>query len=266
MTKRAFAIVAHPDDIEFMMAGTLILLGQAGYEIHYMTVANGSCGTDRLDVETIVRIRRQEAIAAAARIGAVYHESLVNDIEILYTKPLLQRLGAVVRKVAPEIILTHAMPEYMEDHTNTCRLVLTAAFTRGMPNFAVRPPRPPVDQPVTVYHALPYGLRDPLGRRVYPGMYVDVSAVMGIKREMLAMHESQKAWLDASQGLDSYLIAMQDMCREVGRMSGRFTYAEGWTRHLHLGYCDQDADPLAAALPEVSFAARPVVANSTCNF
>ena len=38
----AFALAAHPDDIEFMMAGTLVLLGDAGYEIHYMNVANGS--------------------------------------------------------------------------------------------------------------------------------------------------------------------------------------------------------------------------------
>ena len=31
MARRVFAIAAHPDDIEFMMAGTLILLGRAGY-------------------------------------------------------------------------------------------------------------------------------------------------------------------------------------------------------------------------------------------
>ena len=42
-TKHAFAIAAHPDDIEFQMAGTLILLQRAGYEIHYMNIANGSC-------------------------------------------------------------------------------------------------------------------------------------------------------------------------------------------------------------------------------
>lgn len=43
--KVAFAIGAHPDDIEFMMGGTLFLLKEAGFESHYMTVANGSCGT-----------------------------------------------------------------------------------------------------------------------------------------------------------------------------------------------------------------------------
>ncbi len=125
-------------------------------------------------------------------IGAVYHESLVNDLEIFYDKPTLQRLAALIREVAPEIVLTHWPQEYMEDHMNTCRLVLTAAFARGMPNFPTEPPRTAVNQPVTVYHALPYGLRDPLGRPVTPGLYVDISSVIATKREMLAMHASQK--------------------------------------------------------------------------
>ena len=33
-------------------------------------------------------------------------------------------------------------------------------------------------------------------------------------------------------------------------MSGRFEAAEGWTRHLHLGYAGPDDDPLGAALGE----------------
>jgi hypothetical protein len=41
---------------------------------------------------------------------------------------------------------------------------------------------------------------------------------------------------------------MRELMREVGRMSGRFEYAEGWRRHSHLGFCAAEADPLAAAL------------------
>lgn len=252
MPQRAFAICAHPDDIEFMMAGTLILLGRAGYELHYMTVANGSCGSSQLDAGAITDIRRRESMAAARLIGATYHPSLTNDIEIFYEEKLLRKLAAVVREVAPEIILTHGMAEYMEDHVNTCRLVLTAAFTRNMRNFITDPARLPVAQPVTVYHALPYGLRDPLRRQVRAELYVDISSVLSIKRQMLAMHRSQKEWLDVSQGLDAYLVAMEEMSKEMGRLSqgsgGRFEYAEGWTRHLHLGYCGEDAHPLLDAL------------------
>ena len=39
------AFGCHPDDIEFMMAGTLLLLKDLGVELHYINIANGSCGT-----------------------------------------------------------------------------------------------------------------------------------------------------------------------------------------------------------------------------
>ena len=248
MPPRAFAIAAHPDDIEFMMSGTLILLGRAGYDLHYMTVANGSCGTTELDAETIAAIRTQESEAAAASVGATYHQSLVSDLEILYELETLRRLSAVIREVAPEIVLTHWPSEYMEDHSNTSRLVCTAAFARGMPNFETIPLRSPVGEPVTIYHAMPYGLRDPLRRLVHPEMWVDVSAVMVQKKQMLALHESQKAWLDASQGIGAYLDEMEQTCAEMGRLSGEYRYAEGWTRRLHLGYCSPDADPVGHVL------------------
>ena len=41
------------------------------------------------------------------------------------------------------------------------------------------------------------------------------------------------------------------MTAEVGRMSGRFRYAEGWRRHLHLGFCAPGADPLREALGDL---------------
>ena len=41
----ALAIAAHPDDIEFVMAGTLLLLREAGWEIHYFNVTTGEMGS-----------------------------------------------------------------------------------------------------------------------------------------------------------------------------------------------------------------------------
>jgi LmbE family N-acetylglucosaminyl deacetylase len=248
MPKRAFAIGAHPDDIEFMMAGTLILLGQAGYELHYMTIANGSCGTTQYTYDEIVEIRGAEARAAASFISAIYHEPLVNDLDIFYEKPLLARLTAVMREVAPEILLVHAPIDYMEDHQNAARLAVSAAFCRGMPNFPTDPPRAPVSQEVTVYHAQPHSNLDPMRQTVVPDFFVDVSGVMDTKRDMLAKHVSQKAWLDESQGMDSYLISMTDAGRAAGAMSGVFEYAEGWRRRLHFGFCAEGADPLGDAL------------------
>ena len=101
--KTAFAIGAHPDDIEFFMAGTLILLRDAGYAIHYMTLANGCCGTTQYDRQTIAAMRRAEAAKAAASINATFHDSLCNDLEIFYDLPTLKKLSAVMREVAPDI-------------------------------------------------------------------------------------------------------------------------------------------------------------------
>lgn len=251
MNKRAFAIGCHPDDIEFVMAGTLILLRQAGYEIHYMNVANGSCGTTQYDEPTIIKMRREEALNAATHIGAVFHESLVNDLDVFFVPGLIKRVSAVIREVAPEIILTQSPSDYMEDHQNTCRVVVSAAFYRGMINHHSIPDRPVTEQDVTIYHAMPAGLRDPLRNPVTPDLYVDTTSVLDTQTEMLAMHKSQKEWLDTSQGMDSYLITMQDRSREVGRMSGAYEHAEGWRRRLYLGYCAEDADPLKDALENV---------------
>ena len=64
----------------------------------------------------------------------------------------------------------------------------------------------------------------------------------------LACHASQKQWLDDSQGMDSYLETMRDMCAKIGSMSGVYEYAEGWRRREHWGFCGPDDDPLAKAL------------------
>jgi LmbE family N-acetylglucosaminyl deacetylase len=243
-----FAIAAHPDDIEFLMSGTLMLLNEAGYDVHYMNVANGCCGTTEYDRETIAQIRREEGRAAAESIGAVFHDSICNDLEIFYDQPTLSKLASVMREVAPEIVLTHAPVDYMEDHTNTCRLAVTAAFCRGMPNFHVDPPAPTVHQTVTVYHAQPYFNRDPLRNLIHPDFYVDVTDLIDRKTEMLGHHASQKNWLDESQGVDSYYLTLRDLNAEIGRMSGKFEYAEGWRRHLHIGFCGPDDDPLTELL------------------
>jgi hypothetical protein len=54
--------------------------------------------------------------------------------------------------------------------------------------------------------------------------------------------------LDTTQGMDSYLKVMDGFAQDVGRMSRRFKVAEGWRRHLHFGFCEEQADPLRAAL------------------
>jgi LmbE family N-acetylglucosaminyl deacetylase len=244
----AIAIGAHPDDIEFYMAGTLVLLRRAGWATHYLNVGNGCCGSVQYDAKKTRSVRRSEARRAAKVLGAEFHESLCNDLEIFYESKLLRRLAAVIREVKPNIVLTHAPVDYMEDHTNTSRLAVTAAFAHAMPNFRSTPPRPVAEYDVTVYHAMPHGLRDPLRRLIAPGAFVNTASVQDIKRAALAEHKSQRNWLDVSQGLDSLSAKIDEMGRAVGARSRKFKFAEGWRRHLHYGFSAMDVDPLREAL------------------
>ncbi|MGV3502574.1 MAG: PIG-L deacetylase family protein [Adhaeribacter sp.] len=244
MMKTALAIAAHPDDIELMMAGTLLQLKAAGYEIHYLNLARGNCGSLEYDAATTQQLRLAEARQAAAILGAHFHEPFCNDMEIVYDVPTLRRLAAVIREVRPRVVLTHSPADYMEDHTTTCRLAVSAAFTRGMPNFQSDPPRPTETYDCTLYHSLPHSLTDSLRRRLVAGAYVNTGPVHATKMAALQAHQSQQNWLDASQQLNSYLQTMEDNSLAIGRQSGRFTHAEGWRRHLHHGFCGPDTDPL----------------------
>ncbi|MEW6160543.1 MAG: PIG-L family deacetylase [Verrucomicrobiota bacterium] len=253
----AIAIAAHPDDIEFYMAGTLLLLKQAGWEIHYVNLSSGHCGSATLSAAATRRVRRREAQQAAQILGAQYHPSVADDLEIFYDRHLLGKVAAIIREVKPAVILTHSPVDYMEDHTNTCRLAVTAAFARGMPNFRTNPKRSHYDGDVTVYHAMPHGLRGPLREEIRPDLIINTTRVHALKREALAAHASQKQWLDLSQGFDSYLKSMDAMSRAVGRMSGRFKHAEGWRRHLHLGFSAVETDPLSEVLGKQLVQKRP---------
>jgi LmbE family N-acetylglucosaminyl deacetylase len=244
----AIAIGAHPDDIEFYMAGTLVLLQRAGWETHYLNVANGCCGSVQYDAKKTRLVRRAEARRAAKVLGAHFHESLCHDMEIFYELKLLRRLAAVIREVKPSIVLTHSPVDYMEDHTNTSRLAVTAAFAHAMPNFRSVPPRPTAEYNLAIYHATPHSLRDPLRQIVVPGVFVNTTSVQDTKRAALAEHQSQQNWLDVSQGMDSLGDKVDDMARAVGKLAKKFKFAEGWRRHLHYGFSATEVDPLRLAL------------------
>src|SRR5579884_4000956 len=156
------AIAAHPDDIEFQMAGTLLLLKERGWETHYLNLSSGNLGSVEFSSAKTRVVRRKEAQAAAKILGATWHAPMCDDLEIFYDTKTLRRLAAIIRDVQPAIVLTHSPQDYMEDHTNTCRLVVTAAFTRGIPNFKTTPSRAPRNFDTTIYHCMPHGLRDPL--------------------------------------------------------------------------------------------------------
>src|SRR3546814_15332276 len=127
---------------------------------------------------------------------------------------------------------------------NKSRLATSAAFVRGIPKFQAGVPAVG-NYDCAIYHAMPHGLVDPLGRKVIPGIFIDIGSVVQKKREALKAHKSQQNWLEDSQGMNSYIKTQEDFELRVGKMSGRFTHAEGWRRHLHFGFSANEYDPLA---------------------
>jgi len=242
------AMAAHPDDIEFMMAGTLLLLKQAGAEVHVCNLANGCYGSQTHSKDETARIRAAEAQAAAAVAGAVWHPPLFDDLGIFYDAPSLAKVTAVVRAIKPDILLTLSRRDYMEDHEYAARLACSAAFNRCVTHYVSDPPVPAYNKPVAVYHVIPVMMMDMNRDPVVPDFVIGIGSVMAAKVEMLARHASQKAWLDATQGMNSYLESMAEAGHLTGMRYGGYTYAEGWRRHNHQGYCGADFCPLETVL------------------
>lgn len=242
------AAVAHPDDIEFHFAGTLLLLKEAGCFLHFWNLANGCLGSMTCEREETARVRRLEAEGGAALAGATLHQPLFDDLAVFYDRSSLARVASVVRSIRPQIILTHSPADYMEDHQNVARLVVTAAFGRGMPCLATDPPAAPYADPVRIYHGAPHGLQDGLGNPFRPDILVDISSVLSKKSEMLACHRSQQDWLDATQGMGAFTGEMIAMGAALAGRGASLSHAEGWRRHAPLGFCPPEFDPLASLL------------------
>jgi N-acetylglucosamine malate deacetylase 1 len=247
------ALFAHPDDIEFVAAGTMLLLAERGWDLHYMNLCTGHGGSVEMDGPTTSRTRLAEAKEAARILGATFYPPICDDLELTYSVPLLKKVAGVVRQAKPTIVLTHSPADYMEDHMAASRLAVTAAFAHGIPNFETDPPAPSFGHDVAVYHAMPHGLCDPLRRAIDAGLYVNTASVHERKRQSLAAHVSQKNWLDVSQGMDSYLVTMDQVSAQVAQRAEPFEQAEGWRRHLHLGLSTRDFDPLAEALGDLAW-------------
>ena len=243
--KTVFAVAAHPDDIEFMMAGTLLRLRNIGYEIHYMNIANGCLGSNIYDAEELAEMREKEAKKSCKTSKAVFHKSICADMEIYFEKELVSKVASIVREVEPEIVLVQHPLDYMEDHRNAQRIAIQAVFARGLKNFICNPPKEITNQQVAIYHAVSHGLHDYMRNKIIANYYIDIEEVLEEKKLLLSCHESQQEWLEASQGLNSYINDMINFMKEMGRDSCKYKYAEGWLQHSHLGFSTENFNPLS---------------------
>ncbi len=233
-TDTVLAIVAHPDDAEFLCAGTLALLKRAGWQIEMATMTAGDCGSRDLGPEEISTIRKAEAAKAAALIDSGYECMECRDLFIFYDEPTLKKVIRLIRKVRPKIILTMSPTCYMVDHEMTSKIVQSASFATGIANIPTDPVSPWFHTP-HLYYIDPMEGKDKFGKEIDPDFVVDISTVIETKEKMLACHESQRKWLMEHHGIDEYMTAMKQFSADRGKLAG-VTYGEGFRQHLGHAY------------------------------
>jgi LmbE family N-acetylglucosaminyl deacetylase len=106
---RVLVITAHPDDIEFGCAGSVATWVDAGAEVTYVIVTDGSTGTADAELfgNKLAEIRREESMQAAKIVG-------VTDVVFLgyrdgYVEPTLdlrRDLAREFRKFKPHRLIT----------------------------------------------------------------------------------------------------------------------------------------------------------------
>jgi LmbE family N-acetylglucosaminyl deacetylase len=106
----ALAIGAHPDDIEFGSGGTLAKWANSGSKCYFAILTDGRLGTwdPGIDPFELAAARRKEARAAAQSLGAeppYFFEQVDGSLEA--SGELVLRLVSLVRRIRPNVILTH---------------------------------------------------------------------------------------------------------------------------------------------------------------
>jgi len=237
MGKVAIAILAHPDDAEFLCAGTFTrLIREHGWAVHIASMTAGDCGSMLYPPVEIAWVRRKEGVTAASVIGGTFHCLEERDLRVMYNEPTVEKVVDLLSRVRADVVFTHSPDDYHPDHEATSKIVRTATFAAPIPNFMFgRHAHPPLEHIPHLYYCDPLEGKDIFGREVPPNFCVDISEVIEVKEQMLASHASQRDWLMKHHGVDNYLISMRETSKVQGDRIG-VKFAEGFRQHLGHSY------------------------------
>jgi LmbE family N-acetylglucosaminyl deacetylase len=105
---RALCVVAHPDDLEYGVAGAIAAWTAAGKEVSYLLVTRGEAGIDAMAPAETARVREAEERASAAVVGVDTVEFLDGHADgvIEYGIPLRRDLAVAIRRHRPEVLVS----------------------------------------------------------------------------------------------------------------------------------------------------------------
>jgi LmbE family N-acetylglucosaminyl deacetylase len=107
--RTALAVMAHPDDVEFMCGGLFASWARAGASIHYCLLTDGTSGSRDPDVapEELAARRHAEQRAAGELLGVAGLSFLGHpDGRLVPSIALRLEIARVIRQVRPEAVVT----------------------------------------------------------------------------------------------------------------------------------------------------------------
>lgn len=223
--ERAMFIYAHPDDIEFGVAGTAAKWIKGGSEVIYILLTDGNVGShqDGISPDELAQVRRQEQIAAADVVGARCIFLGHDDGLLQPTLEIRKELVRLIRQYRPVAVvcgdptLYFPSDDYINhpDHRAAAQLALDAVF--------------PASEMAMLYPDLvDEGLSGHKVNYVYVNWgqdnntYIDISDTIDLKIEALRQHKSQLGDWDPDSRIREWNAA-------VGKRVG-FDYAEAFRR------------------------------------
>ena len=107
--RRVLAVMAHPDDIEFMAGGLVSQWARAGAELHYCLLTDGNSGSrdPNTTPAALAELRRAEQRAAGAIFNVASYSFLGHtDGRLVASVDLRLAIAREIRRVQPDTVLT----------------------------------------------------------------------------------------------------------------------------------------------------------------
>lgn len=194
---RLLILGAHPDDAEFAAGGLATIYRQLDRDVKMVSVSDGGAGHHERSPRELVPLRRQEAAAAAAVIGAMSETWDFPDGSLEPTLALRERIIREIREFRPDLVLTHRICDYHPDHRAVGQCVQDASYMVTVPPVVPDVPALRKD-PVVAY--LPDLFTRPASLRA--DVMIDIEPHLDTIARMLACHRTQLfEWLAYEAGI-----------------------------------------------------------------
>lgn len=217
---RVLAIGAHPDDLEFQIGGTLAKYAARGDTVVMAVATNGDIGSATHTMDEIAAIRKQEALDSAALIGAELIWMNYHDEFFFYNEETRRHMIEVMRHAEPDVVLGHWTNDYHPDHSLSGMAARDARIMTAVP-LIVTASKHLSKIPVHFFYDTLAGID------FTPEVYVDVTDTFETKRQMLACHKSQNAWIsDVFEGRS--IAQMMEVQTAFRGLQAGVRYAEGF--------------------------------------